>query len=36
MPGKADRLVVDTFHQAAVTGDHPGAVIDQIGRRSRR
>ena len=30
MPGKADRLVVDAFHQAAVAGDHLGAVVDQI------
>ncbi len=29
MPGKADRLVVDPFHQAAVARHHPGAVIDQ-------
>src|SRR3546814_14204544 len=30
MPGKADRLVIDAFHQAAVAGDHPGVVIDEI------
>ena len=30
VPGKADRLMVDAFHQAAVARDHPGAVIDQI------
>ena len=30
MAGKPDRLVVDAFHQAAVAGDHPGAVVDQI------
>ena len=30
MAGEARRLVVDAFHQAAVAGDHPGAVIDQI------
>ena len=30
MAGKARRLVVDALHQAAVAGDHPGPVIDQI------
>ena len=30
MAGEARRLVVDAFHQAAVAGDHPGAVIDQL------
>ena len=30
MPGKAYRLVVDAFHQAAVAGDHPGPVADQF------
>ena len=30
MAGKPDRLVVDAFHQAAVAGDHEGAVIDQL------
>ena len=30
MPGKPDRLVVDAFHQAAVAGDDPGAVVDQV------
>ena len=30
MPGKADRFVVDAFHQAAVACDRPCAVIDQI------
>ena len=29
MPGKPDRLVVDPFHQAAIPGDYPGAVINQ-------
>src|SRR3546814_17135909 len=28
--GEADRLMVDAFHQAAVAGDHPGAMIDQV------
>ena len=30
MAGQARRLVVDPLHQAAVAGDRPGAVIDQI------
>ena len=30
MAGEARRLVVDPLHQAAVAGDHPGAVIDQV------
>src|SRR6478752_4763376 len=29
VPGEADRLMVDAFHQAAVAGNHPGVVIDQ-------
>ncbi len=28
--GDADRLVADALHQAAVAGDHPGAVVDDI------
>ena len=28
--GQADRLVADALHQAAVAGDHPGAVVDQV------
>src|SRR5690606_36154626 len=28
--GEADRLVADPLHQAAVAGDHPGAVIDEL------
>lgn len=27
---KAHRLMVDAFHQAAIAGDYPGTVIDQI------
>ena len=30
MPGQTDCLMVDTFHQATVTGDHPSPVIDQF------
>ncbi len=30
MTGKARRLVVETFHQAAVARDHISAMIDQI------
>ena len=30
MPAETDRLVVDPFHQAAVTGNHPGLVINEI------
>ena len=30
MAGEPRRLVVDPLHQAAVAGDHPGPVIDQI------
>ena len=30
MPGEPRRLMVDAFHQAAVAGDHPGAVVDQF------
>jgi hypothetical protein len=28
--GQADRLVADALHQAAVAGDHPGAVVDDV------
>jgi hypothetical protein len=28
--GKPDRLVIDPFHEIAIAGDHPSAVIDQI------
>jgi hypothetical protein len=28
--GDADGLVADAFHQAAVAGDHPGAVVDDV------
>ena len=28
--GEADRLLADALHQAAVAGDDPGAVIDQV------
>src|SRR5690606_38321100 len=28
--GKVDRLVADTFHQAAVAGEDTGVVIDQV------
>jgi hypothetical protein len=28
--GDADGLVADAFHQAAVAGDHPGAVVDEV------
>jgi len=30
MPGQTDRFVVDPFHQAAITGDNPCLVIDQL------
>ena len=30
MAREAHRLMIDAFHQAAVTGDHPGAVVYQI------
>ena len=30
LPGEPHRLVVDALHEAAVAGDHEGAVIDQI------
>jgi hypothetical protein len=29
--GEADGLVADPLHQAAVAGDDPGAVVDQVG-----
>ena len=29
MPGKPAGLVADAFHQAAIAGDHPGAVVHQ-------
>ena len=32
VPGKVDRLVAYPLHQAAVTGDHPGHVVDQVGK----
>ena len=35
MTGKTDRFVVDAFHQAAVTRDHPGAVVDDVVAESR-
>ena len=28
--GEADRFMADAFHQAAVAGDHPSAVVNQI------
>ncbi len=31
MAGEGDRLVADAFHQAAVAGDHIGAMVDQRG-----
>ena len=34
-PGKADRLMADAFHQAAVTGDDPGVVIDHLLAKAR-
>jgi hypothetical protein len=34
--GEADRLLADAFHQAAVAGHHPGAVVDQVAAESRR
>ena len=36
MAGEPRRLVVDPLHQAAVAGDHPGAVVDQIVAEDRR
>ena len=30
MAGQARGLVIDALHQAAVAGDHPGAVIDEL------
>ena len=30
MPGETDRFLRNAFHQAAIAGDHPGAVIDKI------
>ena len=30
MPGEADRLMVDAFHQATIARDNPGAVIDEV------
>src|SRR3546814_14332439 len=30
MAGEADGLVVDALHQAAVAGERPGTMIDQI------
>ena len=35
MPGQADRFVIDAFHQATVTRDYPGAVINQRVTESR-
>ena len=35
MTGKTDRFVVDAFHQAAVTRDHPGAVVDDVVAETR-
>jgi hypothetical protein len=29
MPGECAGLVAHAFHQAAIAGDHPGAVVDQ-------
>ena len=36
MPGERDRLVADPFHQAAVTDNDVGPVIDQIFAVARR
>ncbi len=30
MSGKADRLLADAFHQAAVAGERPGPVVDEV------
>ena len=35
MPCKADRFVIDAFHQASVAGDHPSAVVDKLVPESR-
>ncbi len=31
VPGERDGFLRDAFHQATVAGDHPGAVIDEVG-----
>ena len=33
--GQADRLLADAFHQAAVTGDHPGVMVHDLGAEAR-
>ena len=35
VPGKADRFVIDAFHQATVTGNHPSAMIDDLVTKRR-
>ena len=35
MAGEAGRLMADPFHHAAVAGNHPGAVIDQVVAKAR-
>ena len=30
MARQTDRFVIDPLHQAAITGNHPGFVVDQI------
>ena len=36
MAGERDRFLADAFHQAAVAGDHVGAVVDEIVAEARR
>ena len=36
MAGQRDRLLADALHQAAVAGDHPGAVVDDPGPETGR
>ena len=35
MPGECDRFLADAFHEAAVAGDHPGAVIHELVAEAR-
>ena len=36
LAGEPDRLVADPLHQAAVAGDHPGVVVDDLPPEARR
>ena len=36
LAGEPDRLVADPLHQAAVAGDHPGVVVDDLAPEARR